>query len=100
MSNSEIKSFEELKKQSQQKNNLKYSTYGQFLTLIMKKISNISTVLNQDHMVYQVPEVIIGYPFYDLDDCCNWLKNEILKKGASEVTILEKNILFIKWDLH
>lgn len=98
-STEEIKSFADLKKQSLSKQNLKFELYKQFLTLILKKISNISTMLNQNHLIYQVPEVVMGYPFYEIDDCCNWLKEHLIKKGATEVDIFEKNILFIKWDL-
>ena len=98
-STEEIKSFADLKKQSQSKKNLKLNLYEQFLTLILKKISNVSTMLNQAHLVYQVPEAVIGHPFYEINDCCMWLKENLIKKGANEVNILESNILVITWDL-
>lgn len=95
----EIKSFADLKKNSQSKKDLKLDLYKQFLTLILKKISNVSNMLNQDHLVYQIPEVVIGYPFYDISDCCEWLKYHLIKKGAKEVVVVETNILVIKWEL-
>lgn len=99
MNNSEIKSFAELKKQNEIKKNLKLKLYNQFLNLILRKITNISQMLNQNYLIHQIPNVVVGYPFYNIDDCCNWLKEKLLSKGVNSVSILENNILFINWKL-
>lgn len=96
---SEIKSMNELKKQHKRKQELKHVAFEQILYLILRKINDISTMLSKNIYVYQVPEVLLGYPLYDIMDCCNWLKKSLLKKGVTEVEIMEPNIMVIKWDL-
>jgi hypothetical protein len=89
---------DELKKLNEKRKNFKLEAYEKILEMICNKIKDTSTVLGENYCIYQVPEFLLGYSLYELDDCCKWLKKKILKFGINKVTIIEKNILIIMWD--
>jgi hypothetical protein len=75
-SSDNIKSFADLKKHNKCKQKLKLDSYEKILLQIREKITNASTIANQDYLIYQVPEVVIGLPFYEIKECCEWLKKK------------------------
>lgn len=89
--------MDELKKINKKREKFKLEPYKKILEMINFKIKEASTILNQNYCIYQIPEFILGYSLYDIDECCNWLKERILKAGIEKVEILEKNIMVIKW---
>jgi hypothetical protein len=91
--------FNELKKLNKEREKIKLEPYQKILELISAKIVDSSSVLNQNYCVYKVPEFVFGLPSYDLNECCQWIKKELLKNGVDKVEILEHYIMVITWKL-
>lgn len=91
--------FDELKKLNKEREKLKLEPYKKILELITAKITDASSVLNQNYCVYKVPEFVFGLSSYNIDECCEWIKNELLKMGVNKVEILEHHIMVITWKL-
>jgi hypothetical protein len=88
----------ELKKYNEERKKLKLEPYKLILEMICNKIKESSILLGQNYCVYQVPEFILGYTTYDVNDCSKWLKKKLNKMGINDVEMLENNIMIIIWD--
>ena len=91
--------IKDLQKINRERQKLKLESYKKILEMICSKIKETSTILQKSYCVFQVPEILFGYTLYEINDCCLWLKTELLKQGVSSVDILEHHILVIKWSL-
>jgi len=91
--------IQELKKFNDERKKYKLEPYKIILDMICNKIKETSILLNESYCVFQVPELMIGYSLYDIDDCCKWLKKKLIKLKMDDVEIINKNILVIKWSL-
>jgi len=86
---------DELIKKQKEKENKRQITYNKIYDNIEKKIILASSIDNS-YLWYEIPEYLIGFPFYKLDDCKNFIINK-LKSNSFEVDFIEPNILLIKW---
>jgi hypothetical protein len=85
----------DLIKQQKEREDRKYITYDKIHTHIDKKITLASSA-NFYYTWYQIPEILIGMPTYNLNDCLKYLK-EILIKDGFIITFYDPNILYISW---
>jgi len=92
--------IKDLQKLNRERQKLKLEPYKKILEMICNKITETSTILQKTYCVFQVPEMLFGYSLYEINDCCIWLKSELLKQGVSSVDIFEHHILVIKWNLN
>jgi len=70
------------------------------LDLCYKKIRNIAEHGGMS-LYYKVPNIIIGYPIYNINNCCEYLQKE-LKKSGLYVSILSPpndNYIYISWKI-
>jgi hypothetical protein len=89
--------IKELQKLNKKREELKLEPYKKIFTVICSKIDESAKILARNYCIYQVPELVFGYSSYNINDCCIWLKNELLNQGVVSVDIMEHNILVIKW---
>jgi hypothetical protein len=86
---------EDLIKQQKEREDRKYITYDKIYIHLEKKIS-LASQANNYFTWYQVPEILIGLPTYNLKDCLNFLKNKLKKDGFTS-ELYEPNIIFVSW---
>ena len=87
----------DLVKQQKEKEKSKYKIYNKIYEIIEKKIVTASSC-NYYYTVYEVPEFLIGYTLYCVDDCCNYIQNK-LKNNNFNVDLHTPNTLFISWNI-
>lgn len=75
--------------------NIKYKSFYKIYENIEKKII-LASSSNFYSVSYEIPNFIIGYPFYNLDECKKFIKKNIEKDGF-EIEEIERNIILIKW---
>ena len=73
----------------------KFATYNKIYSSIEKKIV-LSSSSNFYYIWYEVPEVILGRPFYNLGECIQYLKDRLRNDGF-KVEYYEPNVLLISW---
>ena len=74
----------------------KYKIYDKIYEIIEKKIINASTC-NLYYIVYEIPEFLVGYTVYSLNDCNQYIQNK-LKNNKFKIKYFEPNILYISWN--
>jgi hypothetical protein len=82
--------------QQKEKEKNKYKIYDKIYELIEKKIIAASTY-NYYYTLYEIPEFLIGYPIYSLDDCSIYIQNK-LKSNEFKIEFYKPNIVFISWE--
>lgn len=87
---------DDLIKQQKERESRKLITYEKIYDHIEKKISMASSG-NYYYTWYQIPEILIGFPSYSLNDCLIYTKKKLIKDGF-EVIIYNPNILYISWN--
>ena len=92
----------------------KYSTRQIFKALEKKKERKVETfkvvmnkcisfieknvMLNNLSCFYQVPEFIVGYSMYSIEECIMYIQND-LKENGFVVNYFFPNILYISWNV-
>lgn len=71
--------------------------YENILELCHRKITFHSDN-RKTRMFYEVPDFIIGYPVFDLNDCIKFLVDALRKNGFITIYYFPK-FLYISWDL-
>ena len=74
---------------------IKYKTFSKIYSNIEKKI-NLASSNNFYYVWYEIPEFIIGYPLYNLEDCKNIIIKQIKENGFI-IEEFDKNIILITW---
>jgi hypothetical protein len=74
---------------------IKYKTFSKIYSNIEKKI-NLASSSNFYYVWYEIPEFIIGFPLYNLDDCKTTVIRQ-LKDNGFDVEEFETNIILVKW---
>lgn len=70
------------------------------LDLCYKKIRNIAEHGGMS-LYYKTPNIVIGYPIYNINSCCEYLEKQ-LKKSGLYVAILpppNNSYLYISWKM-
>jgi hypothetical protein len=73
----------------------KYITFDKIYNNIEKKIK-LSSDGNNYYTWYQIPEFLIGLPFYSLIDCTVYI-NKKLNDDGFITTLYNNNLLLITW---
>lgn len=72
--------------------------FNKLLKRIHSKIFFISKKRDQDNFCsYVMPEILIGYPNYNLAECLNYIMST-LKKDGFRCRYIHPNLLMISWD--
>ena len=85
----------ELIKEQQERDKIKIQTFKKVYKRLEKKIVFASSS-NYYYVWYEIPEFILGLPTYNLDECIEYLINELIKNQFS-YDLYKPNILLIKW---
>ena len=89
-----IKACDLVKKQSKIEKH-KIDAYKNLYIYIQKKIETCS-ISNNYYTWYALPECLIGYPMYNLEECEKYV-TQVLKENGFSVDFYDPNILFISW---
>jgi hypothetical protein len=82
--------------QQKEKEKNKYKIYDKIYDLLEKKIISASAC-NYYYTLYEIPEFLIGYPIYCLNDCCIYIQKK-LQFNEFKFEFYKPNILFISWE--
>jgi len=75
----------------------RHEAFDKIVDACYKKIENCVKVLrNTTDIYYDVPEFLIGYPLYDLNECITYVKNVIEGKGF-QVRYTFPRVLNVSW---
>lgn len=74
---------------------IKFKTFAKIYNTVEKKIS-LASSSNFYYVWYEIPEFIIGFPLYNLDECKKYIIKE-LKDNGFNVEIYDNNIILIEW---
>ena len=73
----------------------KYITFDKIYKNIENKIK-LSSDSNNYYTWYQIPEFLIGLPFYSLPDCILYIDKKLNDDGFA-TTIYNNNLILITW---
>ena len=74
---------------------IKYKTFSKIYSNIEKKIK-LASSSNFYYIWYEIPEFIIGFPLYNLDECKKVVIKE-LKKNDFDIEEFKSNLILVKW---
>lgn len=86
---------QDLIKSQKKREEIKYKTFLKIYDNIEKKIS-FASASNFYYVWYEVPEFIIGFPLYNLEECKKYVVNKIQENGFT-VEEFDVNIILITW---
>jgi len=89
-----VKAIDLINTQKKREDN-KYKSYYKIYSIIEKKIV-LASSSNYYYIWYEVPQIILGKLFYNLDECLDYLYNKLIKDGFNVIKH-EPNILLITW---
>jgi len=74
---------------------IKYKTFSKIYSNIEKKITMASSS-NFYYVWYEIPEFIIGLPFYNLEECKTCVIKQLTDNGFT-IEKFEVNLILITW---
>jgi len=78
--------------------NKRHESFERVLSMCHKTISkSINVLRNNNHCLFEVPEFVIGYPLYDLNECITWVVEQLTGGGGFYVRYFFPRILYISW---
>lgn len=86
----------DIQKNISERSNKRKETYKVILNKTIKQIKKM-TSFNIYYTFFQIPEFIIGYPLYPLEDCIIYVQKKLIENGFL-VKYYFPNILYISWD--
>ena len=86
-----------LRKMNKKKKQAKKDVYKKILKLLINKVKLVANTEAIDCW-YEVEYFLIGYPTYNIEDCCNYLVKKLKKSNFKEVTYFKPNIIYLNWD--
>lgn len=87
---------EDLVKKQKEKKDLKIKTFERIYEILEKRIVMASTS-DYYHVWYEIPEYLLGEPFYKIKDCKEYIILK-LSKNNFKTEFYEPNFLLIRWD--
>ena len=85
----------ELIKQQEERKKIKKKTFSKILNLVEKRIQ-MSSNSNNYYTWYEIPELILGLPIYNLNECKKYLIKKLEKNGF-KTELYEPNLILITW---
>lgn len=86
---------EDLIKKQKEKRDKKVKTFERIYETLEKKIIMASTS-DYNHVWYEIPEYLLGQPFYKILDCKDYLIPKLNESGFKS-EFYEPNFLLVKW---
>ena len=86
---------EDLVKEQQNRDKIRKQIYKKVYKNIETKIVQ-SSKINLYNCWYQVPEFMINYPLYNINECTEYIIKK-LKKNGFTYNLLQNNIILISW---
>ena len=86
---------DELIKQQEERKKLKKKTFSKILNLVEKRIQ-MSSNSNNYYTWYEIPELILGLPIYNLSECKNYIVKKLEKNGF-KTELYEPNLILVTW---
>lgn len=91
-----IPSVEYLQKQKSDKENSKLEIYKVVLNKCIEKIVYTNKHTDKTFIIFEVPQVLIGYPLYDMKSCLLYIIKKLFKHGYI-IEFIEPFYLYIDW---
>ena len=85
----------DLIRKQKEKNEKRKITYDKIYENIEKKIV-IASASDYNYLWYEIPEYVMGFPFYKLPECIVYITAK-LKSNSFSVDKYDPNILHIQW---
>ena len=85
----------DLVKEQHDKDKRKLDTYNKIYIKVEQKIKSVSSS-NNYFTLYEVPQLILGIPLYDITETCLYISKK-LKKNGFNVEYYKPNKLLIIW---
>ena len=86
---------QDLIKSQKEREKIKFKTFSKIYSNIEKKIT-IASSSNFYYVWYEIPEFIIGFPLYNVNDCKSYVIKE-LKNNDFTIEEFDNNIILITW---
>lgn len=84
-------------KQQGQRQAKRHEAFNIIIDNCYKKIQKCIQVTRNVYSCFcEIPEFIIGYPLYDLNECIQYCMNILIKKGFS-IQYIFPRVLYISW---
>jgi len=81
----------------QEKQKTRHASFDKIIDMCYNKIENCVRVLrNSTDVYFDIPEIMIGYPLYDLNECISYVQNVLERKGFM-VRYIFPRVLQISW---
>lgn len=91
-----IPPVEFLQKQKYDKENSKLEIYKVVLNKCIEKIIYTNKHTDKTFIIFEVPQVLIGYPLYDTKSCLLYLIKKLFKHGYL-IEFIDPFYLYIDW---
>lgn len=91
-----IPSVESLHKEKQQKDKYKYEIFETVLFRCIQQIKEINSRTEYTFTYFEVPNIIIGSPYYERMTCVKYLMKKLLEKKF-KVEFIEPYYLYVDW---
>mgnify|MGYP000353457155 CR=1 FL=1 len=92
----DIPSISSLHKEKNVKESSKNDIFNIVLNKIVQKITYTNRHTNQTYIIFEIPQILIGYPQYDMKSCILFVINRLSENGYM-VDFLEPFYLYIDW---
>jgi hypothetical protein len=86
----------DLQKKQIFKNKNEYKLFETILNICGTKIKETNEKTNHTFLIYEIPLMIIGHPYYNANNCIKFLINELQKANYS-VKYISPKWLYIDW---
>lgn len=91
-----IPSVEYLQEQKSNKENSKLEIYNVVLNKCIEKIVYTNKHTDKTFIIFEVPQVLIGYPLYDMKSCLLYIIKKLFKHGYI-IEYIQPFYLYIDW---
>ena len=87
----------DLYKRKEQRNQTREGIYKKVLEKCHNKIYHSSDkYISQEYTYFEIPNVLLGYPLFNKDECSKYIIQKLLKNGFT-VKYLGSGLIFICW---
>jgi len=93
---SSIPSIDSLHKERHQKDTTRNDIYTIVLNKCIEKIIHANRHTDKTYIIFEVPNILIGYPMYDMKSCILFIINQLVQKQYL-VEFVEPHYLYIDW---
>jgi hypothetical protein len=94
--NSQIPSISTLHQEKHIKESSKHDIFNIVLNKIIQKIIYTNRHTDQTYIIYEIPQILIGYPQYDMKSCLLFIMNRLSNNGYI-VEFVQPFYLYIDW---